>query len=171
MLSSASQSAPNGRPATYLEPDWERVAPCQWRADHQLGVNEDPLTLKVKLDDKAYRWEVLQGLKGMARGVCRTPAQARAAARRAAGDVTSTVRPSMMRQRLPGLSKRTTNNARSLDRDLLPFGAFTLLLANVGLNYYGVAMGSAQKEDLFFSVLMATAGTALFLLWQKFDRS
>jgi hypothetical protein len=134
-----------------------------------LGLEELPLTLRVKLEERAYVWAVQQGKHQMAEGVCRTPAQARAAARRAASDVTSTVRPSLMRQKAPKSAGRTTNNARSMDRDLLPFGAFALLLANVGLNYYGVAVGTSGSEDLIWSVVMAAMGTSLFLAWQRFQ--
>ena len=169
MLSPAAKTTTNGRAATYLEPEWERVAPCQWRAKHHLGIEEQPLTLRVKLEDRAYVWEVVQGEHKMAEGVCRTPAQARAAARRAASDVTSTVRPSLMRQRAPKGSGRTTNSSHSMNRDLLPFGAFALLIANVGLNYYGVAMGTSESGDLMFSMLLAALGTTFFLAWQRFQ--
>jgi hypothetical protein len=56
-----------------------------------------------------------------------------------------------------------------MDRELLPFGAFALLIANVGLNYYGVAMGTAESGDLMFSVILAALGTTFFLAWQRFQ--
>ena len=171
MKSSAVKQISNGRSATYLEPNWERVAPCQWRAQHHLGLKDVPLVLTVKLEERAYLWEVAQGRQGMAGGVCRTPSQARAAARRAASDVTSTMRPALRRQKTPKGKTRTTNNARSLDYELLPFVAFALLLANVGLNYYAVAVGTAETGDLMFSVFLAATGATAFLAWRQYRSS
>ena len=44
-----------------VAPKWERVAPCQWRAVQHRGISESSLDLSVRLEEHAYRWDVLDG--------------------------------------------------------------------------------------------------------------
>jgi hypothetical protein len=160
-----------GRAAEFLDADWHRVAPCHWKAVHQVGVEEAPYVLRVRLGEGSYTWDVAQDELLLATGEARTPMQGRSFARRAAQDLTATLPPAPMRRKSePAYDDEASAEARAaIDRKVMPYLALGLLGLNVGFTYYGVAVGTAQVSDLLVALALLSGGSVLHIFWQSWD--
>ena len=129
-----------------MAPKWDRVAPCQWRAVQHRGISESSLDLSVRLEDHAYRWEVLDGRHAVASGVCKTPGHARACAMRVATDWAATLRPAPARTVVAGQPATKRVEITSLDREVFPYLLGLFLVGNIAYETHGalVAGGGAQ---------------------------
>ncbi len=159
----------HGRAAEFLDAHWQRVAPCHWKAVHQVGVNEAPYVMRVRLGEGAYDWEVTQDDDLLACGEARTPLQGRALARRAAQDLTATlppapIRPLPLREVDPAAAAKAR---RAIDRQFLPYIALGLLSVNVVFAYYGLAVGTGRVVDLVMALTLLVSGSVLHTFWKS----
>ncbi len=157
-----------GRSAEFLDPAWQRIAPCQWRAVHHTGVDAEPFVMCVRLGQAVYEWDVTRDDVLFANGTARTPMQGRAFARRAAQDLTVTVPPAPMRRKIEVAEDEATVSADTLafDRKIGPYLLLALLGMNVAFNYYGLAIGEAAMLDLITALVLLAGGGVLHFFWR-----
>ncbi|MFT4627656.1 MAG: hypothetical protein ACI8PZ_006343 [Myxococcota bacterium] len=163
----------HGRAAEFMDAQWQRVAPCHWKAVHQVGVNVAPYVLRVRLGEGAYEWDIHQNDELLASGEARTPMQGRSLARRAAQDLTATMPPAPLRKKSErtledeGEASATTRHA--IDQQIIPYLGLSLLAANVAFAYYGTVVGTGVMLDLVTALCLLMGGVVLHLVWQNLE--
>jgi len=154
-----------------VAPKWERVAPCQWRAVQHRGINESSLDLSVRLEEHAYRWDVLDGTHTVASGVCKTPGHARACAMRVATDWAATLRPAPVRTFVAGQTTPKRVEITSFDREIFPYLIGMLLFGNLAYETQAALVAGGGPQELTGPVILALSAFICLAVYRNWNNS
>jgi hypothetical protein len=154
-----------------LAPKWERVAPCQWRAVQHRGINESSLNLSVRLEEHAYRWDVMDGGRSVASGVCKTPGHARACAMRVSTDWAATLRPAPARTIVAGQTTTTRVEVTSLDREIFPYLIGLLLVWNLAYEVQASLVSGGGSQSVTGPIVMALSAFICLAVYRNWNKS
>lgn len=168
---SSSESESSRRVEFLIAPKWERVAPCQWRAVQHRGISESSLDLSVRLEDHAYRWDVMDGTHTVASGVCKTPGHARACAMRVSTDWAATLRPAPTRTFVAGHSTSRRVEITSFDREVFPYLLGLLLMGNIAYETQAALAGGGGPQELTGPALLALSAFICLAVYRNWNNS
>lgn len=166
------QQAPGARRVEFLmAPKWERVAPCQWRAVQHRGISESSLDLSVRLEEQAYRWDVVDGDHTVASGVCRTPGHARACAMRVATDWAATMRPAPTRTLASSPATAKSLEITSFDREIVPYLLALTLAGALAFETQASLAAGGGPQELVAPAVLALTGFICLVVYRNWNNS